>query len=87
MQTQRDTKRFKPVPVDELRLLALIKENDNPRPWSSLACQLWGTDKATMEMVRGVRDACLALEEKGLVRQLPAEIGAKPTLLFEAVSE
>jgi hypothetical protein len=71
MTTQQQ--RFKPTPADELRVLAILRESDRPRVWSSIACELHGLRKATIEHVRGVRDACRSLEAKGLAREVPPD--------------
>lgn len=84
---------FKASPADELRVLAILRESRTPRVWSSIACELHGIRRATLEQVCGVRDACRELEAKGLIHELPPEEDGKrdgagnllPTLRFEAV--
>jgi hypothetical protein len=66
MPVQRKTE-----PASEDAVLAVLRANERGMAWSSIAAKIRGVerDRVTMPEVRGVRDACKALQEKGLVER------------------
>jgi hypothetical protein len=56
-------------PFDEADVLRVLRETGRPLAWSVIAAKILGLERSevTMPQVRGVRDACKALESQGLV--------------------